>query len=114
MDSDQSTGDLATTASSPEPVTQGRTISPRAGTTRRWRPLPSNGLPAGEWRSEHRVPAAHTGPMLHRSSPVDHGAHRRSAFMIAWKQQSQTTASEGCVIMARGIREAIVASWTQS
>jgi len=66
-------------------------------------------IPAGEWRIGAPRDSAHTGPFSIDLSPVNHDAHGRSAFMIHGNNKADN-ASEGCIIMARGIRETIVAS----
>jgi Tlde1 domain len=66
-------------------------------------------IPAGEWRIGPAHAGAHTGPVSMDLTPVGHDAHGRTAFLIHGDNTAHN-ASEGCIILARGIRDQIAAS----
>ena len=69
-------------------------------------------IPAGEWTIDP-VPLAHTacGPLALGLSPVGFGAHGRSLFRIHGDNAAMNhTASDGCIILSRPVRQAIVDS----
>lgn len=69
-------------------------------------------IPRGKWHivrwDDHH---AGKGPIVAVLEPVGHDAHGRSAFLIHGDNSAMNhTASHGCIIAARGIREALRAS----
>lgn len=69
-------------------------------------------IPRGQWRivrwDDHH---AEKGPIVAVLEPVDHDAHGRTEFLIHGdNQDANHTASHGCIIAARSIRE----SWRLS
>jgi hypothetical protein len=66
-------------------------------------------IPAGQWLVGPAGTNAQTGPVSMDLTPVGHDAHGRTAFLIHG-DNSANNASEGCIIMARGIRDEIAAS----
>ena len=66
-------------------------------------------IPAGDWTIGAARKSDHTGPVSMDLTPVGHDAHGRTEFMIHGNNTADN-ASEGCIIMARGIRDEIAAS----
>lgn len=69
-------------------------------------------IPRGEWHidrwDEHH---GDKGPVVAVLSPVGHDAHGRSAFLIHGDNSALNhTASHGCIIASRAIRDALRAS----
>ncbi len=69
-------------------------------------------IPAGLWLIDLRpIQSPNTGHYVLRLSPNGHGAHERSAFEIHGDSADHPgRASHGCIIMPKGVREAIVKS----
>jgi len=67
-------------------------------------------IPAGRWKIGPPRNSVNVGPYAMPLSPVGHNAKGRSAFMIHGDSaKAPGTASKGCVILPRNVREAI---WT--
>jgi len=66
-------------------------------------------IPAGKWSIGKARTSPQTGPIVMDLTPVGHDAHGRSAFQIHG-DNTAGNASEGCIILARGIRKDIDAS----
>lgn len=65
-------------------------------------------IPTGRWRITERYDSANVGPYALKLEPVGHGALGRSAFRIHGDSiRSPGTASHGCIILPRNIRELI-------
>ena len=65
-------------------------------------------IPKGEYKIESPRTSAKTGPYVLPLTPVGHNALGRSAFQIHGDSVSKPgTASSGCIIMPRAIREKI-------
>jgi hypothetical protein len=66
-------------------------------------------IPAGRWLiAGAPYDSANVGPYALKLEPVGHGALGRSAFRIHGDSiRAQGTASHGCIILPRAIREAI-------
>lgn len=70
-------------------------------------PIPRGEWHIGHWDDHH----AEKGPQVAVLSPVGHDAHGRSAFLIHGdNQDANHTASHGCIIANRIIRNALRAS----
>jgi hypothetical protein len=68
-------------------------------------------IPRGEWRIGAPRRSRATGPHIMDLTPVGHNAHGRSAFQIHGDNRlGNFTASSGCIILPRPIREMISAS----
>lgn len=69
-------------------------------------------IPAGRWLiGAAPYDSARVGPYAIRLEPVGHNACGRSAFLIHGDSvRKPGTASKGCIILPRAIRERIVAS----
>lgn len=69
-------------------------------------------IPAGKWRVVEWINNYPTkGPVVARLEPVGHDAHGRTGFLIHGDNAEQNhTASHGCIIAARFIRQAWRAS----
>lgn len=69
-------------------------------------------IPRGEWKIDRWLEKHGTkGPIVARLSPVGHNAHGRSGFLIHGDNSSLNhTASHGCIISSRAIRDALRAS----
>lgn len=67
-------------------------------------------IPAGRWKITERYNSQNVGPYALKLEPVGHGALGRSAFRIHGDSvRAPGTASHGCIILPRVIREKI---WT--
>jgi len=69
-------------------------------------------IPAGEWVIDP-VPLAHTacGPLALALTPIGFDAHGRGLFRIHGDNAAMNhTASDGCIILARPVRQAIIDS----
>ena len=66
-------------------------------------------IPAGEWQIGSAHNSDHTGPLSITLTPVGHNAFGRSGFLMHGNNKADN-ASHGCIIMARGIREQVLAS----
>lgn len=65
-------------------------------------------IPAGRWRIGAPRNSKNVGPFAMPLSPLGHRAHGRSAFMIHGDSAKKPgTASKGCIILPRNVREAI-------
>lgn len=68
----------------------------------------SGPIPRGLWSIGTFFDHPHLGPIVAHLSPVDHDAHGRTAFFLHGDNSAMNhTASDGCVILARPLREAI-------
>ncbi|VAW44452.1 hypothetical protein MNBD_GAMMA04-1331 [hydrothermal vent metagenome] len=68
-------------------------------------------IPTGKYRIEFPRDSANTGPYVLPLFPVEHSAHGRTHFQIHGDSiKSPGTASSGCIIMPRSIRERIWSS----
>jgi hypothetical protein len=67
-------------------------------------------IPAGRWKITERYDSANVGPYALKLEPVGHDALGRSAFRIHGDSIANPgTASHGCIILPRAVRELI---WT--
>jgi hypothetical protein len=66
-------------------------------------------IPRGEYRIEKPQNSARTGPHAMALSPMGHKALGRSAFQIHGDNRTHT-ASTGCIILPRDVRERISGS----
>jgi len=65
-------------------------------------------IPRGAWRIGAPYDSKNVGPYALPLEPVGHDAHGRSAFRIHGDSKSAPgTASHGCIILPRAIRERI-------
>lgn len=65
-------------------------------------------IPRGKYRIDFPRDSVNTGPYVLPLSPVGHSAHGRTNFQIHGDSiKSPGTASSGCIIMPRAIREKI-------
>jgi len=65
-------------------------------------------IPAGRWTISGKYDSARVGPYALILDPVGHGALGRSAFRIHGDSiKAPGTASHGCIILPRAIRERI-------
>ena len=65
-------------------------------------------IPRGFWRIGKPRNSKRTGPHVMDLAPIGHDAHGRSAFQIHGDNSLMNfTASSGCIILARPIREMI-------
>lgn len=66
-------------------------------------------IPAGRWKiGGPPYNSKNVGPYALHLEPVGHGAHGRSAFKIHGDSaRSPGTASKGCIILPRNVREEI-------
>lgn len=64
--------------------------------------IPAGGWKIVEWLDHYEA----KGPQVARLSPVGHDAHGRSGFLIHGDNQEMNhTASEGCIIAPRAVRD---------
>ncbi len=63
-------------------------------------------IPRGRWRVGNVYKHKTLGPIVMNLEPLGHDAHGRSAFRIHG-DNSRNDASEGCIILNRGLREMI-------
>ena len=67
-------------------------------------------IPRGKWRMTELYDSDRVGPYAIKLVPVGHDAHGRSAFRLHGDSvKAPGTASNGCIITRRTVREAI---WT--
>lgn len=67
-------------------------------------------IPRGRWKIKRKYDSKRVGPYALELEPVGHDAHGRSAFLIHGdKIGSPGTASNGCIILAKPVRQRI---WT--
>ncbi|MCF6211424.1 MAG: DUF2778 domain-containing protein [Gammaproteobacteria bacterium] len=65
-------------------------------------------IPRGKYRIDSPRTSANTGPYVLPLLPVGHTAHGRANFQIHGDSiKSPGTASSGCIIMPRAVREKI-------
>jgi hypothetical protein len=65
-------------------------------------------IPAGRWTIAERYDSANVGPYALKLEPVDHAALGRSAFRIHGDSVANPgSASHGCIILPRAVRELI-------
>lgn len=71
--------------------------------------LPGIGpIPAGRWRITERYNSPNVGPAALKLEPVGHDAFGRSAFRIHGDSiAAPGTASHGCIILPRAVRDRI-------
>lgn len=68
-------------------------------------------IPHGEWKIGDSFKHDTKGPVVMRLTPVGHTAHERTAFLIHGDNKNlNNTASNGCIILSRKLREKIAAS----
>ena len=69
-------------------------------------------IPVGMWSIDlHPLEHTSVGPLALALSPLGHNAHGRSLFRIHGDNRSMNhSASHGCIILARPIRQAIIDS----
>jgi hypothetical protein len=68
-------------------------------------------IPAGNWTIGEPHNSEHRGPVCLPLRPAGHAAHGRTAFLIHGdNQKGDKSASHGCIILPRKIRERIIAS----
>jgi hypothetical protein len=66
-------------------------------------------IPAGMWKIGEVYNSKRVGPFCIRLEPVDHDAHGRTHFLIHGDSiRNPGTASKGCIIMPRKIRNKII------
>lgn len=66
-------------------------------------------IPRGVWKVGSPVNSDRTGPYILPLTPVGHDAYNRSGFQIHGdNKHGNRTASTGCIILPRHIRQAIV------
>jgi hypothetical protein len=65
-------------------------------------------IPAGRWKITERYDSANVGPYALKLEPVGHQALGRSAFRIHGDSIANPgTASHGCIILPRAVRELV-------
>lgn len=65
-------------------------------------------IPRGKWRMTELYDSDRVGPYAIKLIPVGHDAHGRSAFRVHGDSiKSPGTASNGCIILRRTVREEI-------
>lgn len=65
-------------------------------------------IPRGVWKVERPVHHIRLGPLAFPLNPVGHDAHHRSEFFIHGdNSRGDGSASTGCIICPRGVRECI-------
>jgi hypothetical protein len=65
-------------------------------------------IPRGRWKIGAPWTSSRTGPYVMSLSPIGHDARGRSAFQIHGDStRAPGTASSGCIILARPVRERI-------
>lgn len=65
-------------------------------------------IPKGEYEIHKPITSPRTGPFVLPLTPVGHNAHGRTHFQIHGDSRSNPgSASNGCIIMPRAIRERI-------
>jgi len=68
-------------------------------------------IPCGMWRIGHSRTSHNTGPITMDLTPVGHDANGRSLFRIHGDNSAMNeTASRGCIILGRSIRQVIAMS----
>jgi hypothetical protein len=68
-------------------------------------------IPAGDWSIGAAEDMPHLGPVAMPLTPQGHNAHGRFGFFIHGDNPAMNrTASDGCIILSRPIREQIAAS----
>lgn len=68
-------------------------------------------IPRGKWRIGLPYNSQKVGPFALPLTPVDHKAHGRTAFLIHGDSiKNPGTASSGCIILPRAVRNTIHAS----
>lgn len=65
-------------------------------------------IPRGRWEITHWYPHYEgKGPIVGRLAPIGHDAHGRAGFLIHGdNRETNHSASHGCIVAARSIREA--------
>lgn len=63
-------------------------------------------IPVGKWAISNPHLSPHTGPFTLDLTPDGHDAHGRSAFKLHGDNAAHD-ASEGCIILARALREVV-------